>query len=172
MKKSKKLIVRGVIMLVPLLVVMATSGVMKVKFKIGCEGRLKRAADANTVQTAAIELDAALAYMEEHKLTSGYTSVLWQSPDDDIGFWYKNLKEARVELDKVTEESSQLEKSNVLMKLRETILDSKEKGTVVTAPPGVSRYPSNAMMGTFALVSAAFAMAGLCFIAEGYCMID
>ncbi len=31
-------------------------------------------------------------------MTSGYTSILWQTPDEDIGFWYTNLKASQQEL--------------------------------------------------------------------------
>jgi len=113
-------------------------------FDIHCEGHLKRAADANTVDMASKELDDAIKYLEDNKMTEGYTSVLWRTPDQDVGFWYQNLKSSREELSKVTPTTTQLEKVNVLMKLRETLLDHGEKGDSVTSPSGISVFPNNA----------------------------
>lgn len=111
-----------------------------------CIDYLKRAADANTIDLAKKELDKALNYMEKHNLTNDFTSVFYKSPDEDIEWWYINTKTARTELDEVKPDATPLEKSNVLMKLRETILDGGAKGaTVVTAPHGISRYPHNAL---------------------------
>jgi ribosome recycling factor len=112
-------------------------------YDIHCGGHLKRAADANTVDMAKKELAEVLKYLEDNKMTEGYTSVLWKTPSEDVGFWYQNLKSAKEELDKVTPETTQLERTNVLMKLRETLLDHGEKGDSVTAPGGISVFPSN-----------------------------
>ena len=105
-------------------------------------GYLKRAADANTVPLAKENLETALKYIERQGWTSGYTSVLWRTPDEDVGFWYKNLKSSLEELGEIGSQATQLEKTNVLMKLRETLLD-EGKGTSVTAPEGLSIYPDN-----------------------------
>jgi len=118
-----------------------------VTYDIDVGSRLKRASDANTVELAQQELDAAIKGIKERRLTSGYTSVLYNTPDEDLGFWYKNIKSASDELKQLPPESSQLEKTNVLMKLRETLLDSGEKGMSVTAPSGVSIYPNNVLYG-------------------------
>jgi hypothetical protein len=154
---------------IPIIVLLVAIGVMYVKFNIGCAGRLKRAADANTVAMAAIELDAALAYMEQNSLTDDYTSIIYNTPNEDIGFWYQNLKASRAELDKISEESSQLEKSNVLMKLRETILDDTKNGAAVTIPTGISRYPFNTMLLIFAIVFLPFSIFGLQMAINAYC---
>lgn len=115
-----------------------------VVFDIHCEGHIKRAADANTVKMAETELDESLKYLEANHMTRGYTAVLWHTPDTDVGFWYNNLKSSREELGKVTDETSQLERTNVLMKLRETLLDHGDKGDHVTMPSGISVFPNNA----------------------------
>lgn len=118
-----------------------------------CTGYLKRAADANTVETAKEQLQKSIKYLEENNLTSGYTSVLWKTPDEDIEFWYKNLKASESELLKVDSSTSSLEKTNLLMKLRETLLDNGEKGDNLTVPDGLSRYPSNAIWGVLSILS-------------------
>lgn len=110
-------------------------------FDLNCTGHLKLAADSNTVEIAKKELEIALQYLEGKKLTSGNTSVFWNTPQNDLDFWYKNLKSSFEELNKITADTSQLERTNVLMKLRETLLDHGTDGDVVTVPSGISLYP-------------------------------
>ena len=115
-------------------------------FSMGCEQYLKRAADANTVTLAAENLTVALTYIEKNELTNGVVSIFLNQPENDLGYWYKNLKSSLTELEKVEEGTSQLERSNLLMKLRETLTDvegGEGGGTCVTAPNGISIYPQN-----------------------------
>lgn len=114
-----------------------------VQFNNGCTQYLKRAADANTVERAKEELDIAISYAEDHNLTEGIVSIFMQQPKNDIGFWYQNMTESYEELDKLPENATSLEKTNVLMKLRETLTDESEDGTEVTVPNGISIYPNN-----------------------------
>lgn len=123
-----------------------------IQFNQDCGGYLKQAADANSVELAIERLDKAIAYAEENKLTEGYTSVLWKTEDDNIGFWYENLKTCREELSQCIE-SSQFEKTNVLMKVRESLTDQGEKGTQLTTPDGISRYPNNTLFGILNWIS-------------------
>lgn len=111
-------------------------------FNRGSEGHLKRAADANTIELAKQEVEVAVKYLEDNNMTSGYTSIVYTTPDEDIGFWYKNLKSSLEELKKVSPEATQLEKSNLLIKLRETILDEGQNVSV-TVPFGISVFPNN-----------------------------
>jgi hypothetical protein len=143
----------GIILLLPLLIFGTVRVVNGILFDKDCEGYLKRAADANSVDQAKEQLKVALNYMEGHGLTKGFTSVLYNTPDEDLGFWYKNIKSAKIELDKVTDETTSLEKSNVLMKLRETLLDEGEEGSSVTVPTGISIYPNNIVYFWLGLLS-------------------
>lgn len=122
-----------------------TQFIMGINFERNCEGYLKRAADSNTVEMATKELGIALDYMEANHLVEGYTSIVYRTPDEDIGFWYRNIKASQQELVKLSKEATPLERTNVLMKLRETLLDTEKTGTVVTSPSGISRYPFNAL---------------------------
>jgi hypothetical protein len=110
-------------------------------FSIECSGHIKRAADANTVELAKKELKTVLDYLEKNKLTQGSTAVLWDTPQTDIEFFYTNIKSSYIELDKVTDQTSQLEKTNILLKLRETLLDPSEHGYRVTRPSDLYLYP-------------------------------
>ena len=128
-----------------------------IELKQNVTGYLKRAADANTINLAEEELSKAIGYLESNDLTSGYTSILWKTPDEDIEFWYRNLKASQVELQNLNSESA-LEKTNVLIKLRETLVDQGEK-TKVTVPQGLSVYPNNklwALLMTIAIVAGFF----------------
>lgn len=118
-------------------------------------GHLKRAADANTIELALTELQTSLKYIEENNLTSGYTSILYQTPDEDLGFWYSNIKASAEELEK-SKNGSLLEKTNVLLKLRESLMDEDDKGSSVTSPEGISIYPNNKIIAVLFLISLLF----------------
>ncbi len=125
--------------------------VKSVKFNQQCGGYLEQAANANTVELAKERLDIAIKYIEDHNLTTGYTSVFWKTEDENLEFWYRNIKACRNELEEAME-LGQLEKSNVLMKVRESLKESKgENGDKVIIPTGISRYPHNLAWGILRL---------------------
>ena len=109
------------------------------------------------------ELAVALNYMESNNLKSGYTSVIYQTPDEDIGFWYNNILASHDELSKVTEETTQLERSNLLIKLRETLLDKGESSESITCPDGISVYPHNTLYAILTTISAIGVIFGVAF---------
>lgn len=119
-----------------------TCVVKNIQFKQNCSGYLKQAADANTPELALDCLNKALVYAEKNHLTYGYTSVLWNTEDENIEFWYTNLKACQKELQSCLD-GTQLEKSNVLMKVRESLTDEGKQGTELTIPSGISRFPHN-----------------------------
>lgn len=141
-----------------------TCSVNAVKFDQNCTGYLKRAADANTVEIAKSELTKTIDYLETNNITKGYTSVFYETPDEDISFWYNNLKASQLELSKVNDSTSALEKTNLLMKLRETLLDSGEKGDHLTIPDGLWRYPNNLLFGILFWISLLSLFIGLLLI--------
>lgn len=122
--------------------------IKNVQFNQNCGGYLERASNANSIEMAQKELSIALKYIEENELTSGYTSVIWRTPDEDIGYWYQNIKTSLEELKQLPDNTTSLEKSNMLIKLRETLIDHGEKGSHLTVPDGISRYPDNAFYGS------------------------
>ncbi len=127
--------------------------VNSVMFERDIGGYLKRAADANTIELAELELAKALSNMEQEGMTSGFTSILWQTPDEDVGFWFKNITSAHRELEVVDFKATQLEKTNILMKLRETLLDQGSESTKVTAPSGISLFPNNILFAVWGYIS-------------------
>ena len=124
----------------------------RIVFDIHCTDRIKRAADANTVDMAKKELQDVLQYLEEKGLTSGYTSVLYNTPDEDVGFWYSNLKASLQNLESIRREAPLLERSNMLIKLRETLLD-EGKQSHVTLPRGISISPNNTLFAAWGWIS-------------------
>ena len=107
-----------------------------------CISYFEMAADANSVSLAEKHLSSGIKYLEENDLTHGNTKVLVYRPTQDIGLWYENLKSAQMQLQelKAKENLTELEESNALMKLRETLLNSKGS---VTHPSMISFYPSH-----------------------------
>lgn len=122
-------------------------------FDLGVTQHLKRAADANTTSIAKSELSIAISEIERRGLTSGIVSLVLHQPSNDIGFWYNNIKTSYNELLVLPDTSTPLEKSNMLMKLRETLLDNSKNGTAVTCPSGISIYPYNALYFWWGLAS-------------------
>lgn len=126
---------------------------MALQFNWACEEYLKRAADASDIKIASNELNKAIDYIEKNNLTKGYTSIFVNTPEDDINFWYKNIKQAKLTLDLVNHKSSELEKTNILIKLRETLTDQNGNKIYVTVPQGISAYPYNKLIGITLLLS-------------------
>jgi len=142
--------------IVAVVICVAVTLAVYIPFQQGCGGYLKQAADANTIELAQSRVDLAVLYAEENRLTHGYTSIIYRTPGDDLGFWYQNLKAAQSELKSIPANATPLEKSNLLMKLRETLLDQNEKGTTLNVPGGITRYPHNkgyALVLTLALAA-------------------
>lgn len=129
-----------------------------VEFSTNCKQYLKRAADANTIETAKEELAKAISYAETHNLTEGVVSIFLNQPKNDIGYWYKNLTEAYSELENISEDATPLEKTNVLMKLRETLTDEDDNGTSITIPHGISIYPNNVSYFWWGVLSSVVAL--------------
>ena len=137
-----------------------------VVFNQNCGGYLEQAANANSVELALERLNVAIEYVEEHNMTDGYTSVLWKTESDNIGYWYRNLKTCQEELEACVN-SSQLEKTNVLLKVRESLTDEGKDGTKLNTPDGISRYPNNALFGILNWVSLLMFIVG-CAIFDRY----
>lgn len=121
---------------------------LNISFDRDIGGHLKHLANANTVQLATENLDVAIKSVEDKGWTSGYTSILYQTPDEDVGFWYKNLKASRAELKDVNQQTSLLERTNVLIKLRGTL-----NGGTMSAPQGISVFPNNKLFAVWGITS-------------------
>ena len=115
-----------------------------VTFTQECGGHLERAAHANTIPLAKKEIDIVLKYAEDNGLTKGYTSVVYNTPDEDVEFWYQNLVAAQKELAGLEEKQvTAMEQSNVLLKLRESLRTNSGGSSDNIIPDGISIYPNN-----------------------------
>jgi hypothetical protein len=138
--------------------------VLSINFNRNCGGYLKRAADSNSTEMAKGELSKAITYLESRGDTIGYTSIIYKTPDEDIAFWYHNLKSAWSQLNEIGAGTTELEKTNILMKLRETLLDNGgESGDKLTVPQGISKFPHNGLWA-FILTLGILSLCGACII--------
>jgi hypothetical protein len=160
--KKMKILIPIILLLLALSIFVIVIG-KSISMRQNCTGYLELAADANTIEIAKNQLQKSIKYLEENNLTKGYTSILWKTPDEDIEFWYKNLKASESELLKVDGTTSSLEKTNILIKLRETLLYNGKNGDSLTVPDGLSRYPNNAMWSIL-ICFASLIIIGLIFL--------
>jgi hypothetical protein len=113
-------------------------------FDRNCGGYIAQAGNANTIDMAKDSLKKAVDYATKEELTSGYTSIIYTEPDEDVGFWYKNIANSLVELENVQLNASDLEKSNILIKLREALSNhGKGNSESVRVPAGIAIFPHN-----------------------------
>ena len=161
MEKATKIVKALVIVATLVFCAWSTVRIVKaVQFDMNCTQYIKRAADANTVELAKEELAKAISYAEENNLTEGVVSIFLHQPKNDVGYWYKNLTEAYAELENLSEDATSLEKTNLLMKMRESLTDEKQSGVSVTMPDGISIYPKNIVYFWWGVLSFVFC---LCF---------
>jgi len=139
----------GMVLLGALLLAAPVSS--SLSFSWNCEEYLKRAADSASPEKCGEELDKAIAYAKDNNLTKGNTGIFFKTPSCDVKFWFENLEKAREALKEVESSGKEstvtaMEKSNVLMRVRETLLDSANKGVEVTLPPRIELYPHVLML--------------------------
>ena len=143
MKKAVLIILAIILFIVPCIPWTVTL-VKSIQFEANCGDYLRLAADANSIDMAERHLSTAITYLEDNNLTSGYTKIFVYYPKNDLGLWYENLKTAQTQLQEMqVSDYTELDQSNMLMKLRETILD--EDGSL-THPEGISLIPNYALM--------------------------
>jgi hypothetical protein len=113
-----------------------------IKFSANCLDYFKLAADANDTKLAEKYMDLGIMYLEDNNLTKGNTSIFIKKPKNDLEFWYNNLKSAQSQLRQINEKDqlTDLEESNILMKLRESLLDSDG---MVIHPANIVHYPNH-----------------------------
>ncbi len=166
-------IIFGVILFIPFVAWGGTRIVKDINFDRHCQGFMKQSADANTISIAKKSLSTALDYLDDEQLfrdgvETHYTSVIYNSPGEDVGFWCGNLRAAMDELNNFDEESADvLIISNFLMKLRETLTDDAGSGVSVTVPTGMSVYPNNTAYAVSGLFAFMFGCVGTLLIMVG-----
>ena len=114
---------------------------------------LKLAADAPNLALAERYLSTAVHNMEARRWTAGSTALIFKAPRRDIGFWYQNTRGALDEVKTLIATSAELtpvDRSNALVKLRETLMD----GIALTYPEWIELAPHNAFFFWVTLLSA------------------
>jgi len=117
-------------------------------------GYLKNASQTDSIPLIKIELKKAMVEIERRGLTSGYTSIIWTTPNDNIGLWYKNLMLLLNQLYYFPDNSSAKEKSKMLMKIKEILIDeSKDEKDNLYFPEKVYLFPHNKIVALWGAVS-------------------
>lgn len=115
---------------------------LHIEFKQNCTSYLKGAANANSISLAINRLQPAILFLEQNHKTQGYSHIFIKTEDANVTFWFQNLKSAQHELLKIQHTTlTPLEESNVLMKLKETIMEQNQYGSYVTLPPHIVFFP-------------------------------
>lgn len=117
--------------------------IMKTKqMDANCISYFEMAANTNSIELAENYLSSGIEYLEKNNLTKGDTKVIIYKPTKDLKLWYENLKSTQIQLQKLNakEKLTELEESNILINLRETLLNSDGH---VTHPNMISFYPNH-----------------------------
>ena len=138
--------------------------VKSIQFDQNCGGFIKQCADASSIELALDRLNIAIDYVEKNNLTTGYTSAFWKTEDENLEFWYQNLKTCQKELMVATQSTDQLLQTNVLMKVRETLLDDGKEGVELTIPDGIHVFPYNLLYTILFIISAILFFISFCNI--------
>lgn len=160
MKKSVKCLIIGTIATVMFGGWIGIRAIKAVSFENECGAYIERAANASTVELAKEELSKAINYLEKEHLTSGTVSIFFENPKNDVGYWYNNIKISKEELERIPIDASQLEQNTALLKLHETLTDSKNDKASINAPSGISIYPHNVAYFVWCVTSVIFAAVG------------
>src|SRR5690606_27054809 len=98
--------------------------IKSVRFDQDIGGHLKLAADANNLTLAEGQLSIALHGMDEWKLCNNlsdncYTSIVYRTPDEDVGYWRSNIQAANDDLLRILsrKDVDDLTQSNQLLKI-------------------------------------------------------
>jgi len=159
----------GLLAMVPFVGLILAAWIISIQANNNYIGHLERAATANTIEIAKTELSVSVTYLKNNKMTDGYTSAIYRTPDEDVGYWYKNLDASLAGLNAAAArtEMSELERSNILLKLRETLQGHGSEGTYVIHPDGISRYPNNGLWSFFFTVTGVLALVGFILVTIG-----
>ncbi len=153
----------GIVFIIVALIIFGAIEYKEIQFGREIGGHMKRAATANTVDIAISEMQIVVDNMQARGYTHGYTSVIYTTPDEDVGFWYNNMVASLNELKKLPANATDLEKSNILMKLERT-LESNGKETTMVVPFGISRFPDNLLWGILLTIAIFFLPLGVVMV--------
>lgn len=122
--------------------------VLRIQFDQNCSGHILNACNATTVELALSELRTALDYLEEKELTTGYTSILYKTEKDNVGFFYNNVKSCYEYVETLKEQNIEpfnqtLQLQSIKDKLVEELGEKNGRAEFIREPQGITRYPHN-----------------------------
>lgn len=126
------------------------------------EAPLNRVSQALDTNTANAELSKAIHYLEENQITEGSTSILWDTPSENVGLWFNRLKQVQSELENVKNANTS-DKNITLIKIRGSLLNSEKK---VIIPEGLSRFPHNTLWCFLTFFGIISGLLGIVFISN------
>ena len=154
----------GLVLLIPLTIHQIGAYYKGYMFDIEVANYLKRAADAPSLVLATEAMDTAIEGIESRGLTEGNSGIIFKKPEHDVGYWYKQITDARAELAQAEEEGGELVESNALMKLREVLLDSGSEGDALTVPIRAATFPNHVAWTVTLWIFAPIGIVGAIFI--------
>lgn len=157
----------GVILLIPFLVWFGVRIYNNIMFTRDIGGYMLNAASANSIDLAQQEMSKVVGGIEDRKFKPGFTSVIYNTPDEDVGFWISNMRSSLDELKHVRPETTSLERSNILIKLRESLTHKTKGNGKITIPEGISVYPNNVNFFWWGIFSLVLGVIGVIMIAYG-----
>ncbi len=113
------------------------------------------AAHANGGARAHGQLQKAFNYLDSQGINenSAYTSIFYNDQTENVGYWKTNLDTCLKELESLPKTSSMQEQSNVLMRLRESLVTHGQSGDSVRHPDGIEIYPNNVLFMVWGVLS-------------------
>ncbi len=155
LKNSKTLFCLFVVLIIGSLISIATWGAIRacryLSFYKGCESFLKNSVYTDSITLTKTELSYAISYLEEKDLTHGRVSIITQDINNDIGYFYENLKEQYMLL--VEAENKNLndrEQEDVLKIYRKNICNNFGSPKI---PNGITIYPYNIAFFWWSIIS-------------------
>lgn len=106
---------------------------------------LKQAAMADTIEVATESLSLAIENFEiRSAVRDGYTSLIVRTPNEDVRAWYFKLKTCLQELEAMRKGASQMEKKNMLLRVRsDLVVYYQVIGPSPIVPSGIAVFPHN-----------------------------
>lgn len=130
--------------------------VLSIRYDTHVTERLERAHSAHDLDTLYRELHRATDYLQLTDRDEGYTSIIYDTPSEDVGYWYRNLVQAQREvhdmlyfIDEGKERPPNNEINVLIQKVRRTIAPYGD----IKTPQGISVYPHNLYYFAWAILS-------------------
>lgn len=107
-------------------------------FAENCTAHIEKAATASSVEIAKEELALAIEYVEKNIYKEGNDAY----EDENVEYWYNNMKAAYEKLENVPADASEEAKSTVLLQINESLLKHTVLGKEVELPNNIKDYLS------------------------------